>query len=146
MNFLLSSVAFISAQDRPNISCSFVRPLTPRRPAGFPALASLPPSGSYSYVEGLDFDDKMAEIEAMGGDSFFLDDSNETPDADSPSLDASEEGGMPPSLDVPPSVVKSEWKPTDGTGPRPSMPVAPIVPGGKFVWDGTENENAYYDD
>jgi len=96
-------------------------------------------------VEGLDFDDKMAEIEAMGGDSFFLDDGDETPDAGFLSFDASEEGGMPPSLDVPPSVVKSDWKATDGTGPCPP-PVAPSVPGEKFVWDGTENENAYYDD
>jgi hypothetical protein len=76
------------------------------------------PPGSFSYVEGSDdwFEDDSAALEAMGGDSFFLDGSGEE-------LGAVEGGGV--ELAAEPDTSEDsldEWE-----------------------WDGVDDEGAYFD-
>eukprot|EP00587_Corethron_hystrix_P011866 CAMPEP_0113298404 /NCGR_PEP_ID=MMETSP0010_2-20120614/865_1 /TAXON_ID=216773 ORGANISM="Corethron hystrix, Strain 308" /NCGR_SAMPLE_ID=MMETSP0010_2 /ASSEMBLY_ACC=CAM_ASM_000155 /LENGTH=114 /DNA_ID=CAMNT_0000151457 /DNA_START=290 /DNA_END=634 /DNA_ORIENTATION=+ /assembly_acc=CAM_ASM_000155 len=101
--------------------------------------------GGFSYVEGTDYGDRAAELEAMGGDSFFLDDEeddNEGLEDDVVSDERNEIVGTGSSL-------SSGWKATDGLGPQRDIDTEDLSGGSetteKWVWDGVEDEGAYFD-
>jgi len=84
----------------------------------------------HSYVEGDSYEDNFAEIEAMGGDPFFLDfdendDDNDDNKAGGDDLDEEE-----------------DYSPTAGRGPRPDRKEEVDVE----EWDGWEIEDAHFDD
>jgi hypothetical protein len=97
-----------------------------------------------SYVEGDPYDDRMSEIEAMGGDPFFItddeeDDANEVVEQDtSPSsafltnLAATTESMVNP-------TGERERYATDGKGPTPKASREISLE----EWDGTVDENAH---
>ena len=108
------------------------------------------PTG-HTYVEGEVYGDRFAEIEAMGGDPFFLVNANEE-DVEYESEDRYENSPELSSfltlgvLDSLGFVAKSEsiakeWKPTDGTGPKP-MTVQEV---NLDEWDGFAVEDAHFD-
>jgi len=78
------------------------------------------PWGSHSYVEGLEFDDQLDEILAMGGDpSFLMDDDDE----------------MKTTMEVqPPPEMVPPYAPSDVNDTK------------NYLWDGEVNEDAYFDD
>ena len=78
-----------------------------------------PPSdgASYSYVEGLEFDNERDEILAMGGDPSFL-----PPD----DIESPADVSSPPPPPPPPDNGNEEES--------------------KFLWDGEVDEDAYFDD
>ena len=85
----------------------------------------------HSYVEGDSYEDKFAEIEAMGGDPFFLDfDENDDDDDD-------DNKAVGDDLDE-----EEDYSPTAGRGPRPDRKEEVDVE----EWDGWEIEDAHFDD
>ena len=83
----------------------------------------------HSYVEGDSYEDKFAEIEAMGGDPFFLDfDENDGDDDNKTVGDDPDE--------------EEDYSPTAGRGPRPDRKEEVDVE----EWDGWEIEDAHFDD
>eukprot|EP00591_Stephanopyxis_turris_P005413 CAMPEP_0195525714 /NCGR_PEP_ID=MMETSP0794_2-20130614/26299_1 /TAXON_ID=515487 /ORGANISM="Stephanopyxis turris, Strain CCMP 815" /LENGTH=113 /DNA_ID=CAMNT_0040656227 /DNA_START=447 /DNA_END=788 /DNA_ORIENTATION=+ len=104
----------------------------------------------HSYVEGAVFDDRTAEIEAMGGDPAFLMDDDEDDidmgmdEDDEPSL-ASFAGfseGVMSAIGIDDADADAvEWKATDGKGPAQLKTQEISVE----EWDGTEIEDAYFD-
>ena len=57
----------------PSAAWLLSRPVSPLAEQRTTFLASTPP-GTRSYVEGDTFEDPKEEVEALGGDPFFLDD------------------------------------------------------------------------
>jgi hypothetical protein len=115
-----------------------------------------PQDGTHSYMEGHNYDDKFAEVEAMGGDPFFLIDENEDDDTDPTSTNgdaiSSEMAGFAPSLafmtglaESNPSDINLSEKVSmypDGNGPSR----VPEVQIDVDTWDGWEIEDAHFDD
>ena len=112
--------------------------------------------GRHSYVEGLKFDDREAEILAMGGDPFFMTDDDDGGDEaddqdlsnadDVPSLAmmAGFDGGLNA---IGNGLVKEEkWSVTDGKGPRPRNSFVEEEEEEFLEWDGQVDETAYFDD
>mmetsp|Transcript_4838 Transcript_4838/g.6855 ORF Transcript_4838/g.6855 Transcript_4838/m.6855 type:complete len:197 (+) Transcript_4838:261-851(+) len=120
---------------------------------------------SHTYVEGESFDDDIAEIEAMGGDPFFMDfgDDDDEEDKDNTSDPDGTEGD-----DIPASSILSdlagmgagvmdvignveERYSTDGKGPTPKSqqrdfsPQFSAVEDNDWEWDGSVNEEAHFD-
>eukprot|EP00816_Leptocylindrus_hargravesii_P003795 CAMPEP_0196817894 /NCGR_PEP_ID=MMETSP1362-20130617/63118_1 /TAXON_ID=163516 /ORGANISM="Leptocylindrus danicus, Strain CCMP1856" /LENGTH=145 /DNA_ID=CAMNT_0042195777 /DNA_START=79 /DNA_END=516 /DNA_ORIENTATION=+ len=92
----------------------------------------------HSHVEGTSYQDEIDEIEAMGGDPFFLEDYE--PDMtipenvdDGDDIDDETEGD---------ELSKKVWKATDGTGPKQREWDDVSLD----EWDGVEIEGAYFDD
>lgn len=100
-----------------------------------------PPQTAYSYVEGGDYEDRYAEIEAMGGDPFFLtDDEMEQSNED---MDEPFSINLETPMRGPDPTAEEERYATDGKGPTP-----PKLPKKKVVeedweWDGTVDEDAH---
>ena len=100
--------------------------------------------GRHSYVEGASYDDRMAEIEALGGDPFFLMD-EENVDSEE---DSSQDQVIPsPSFmsnlaNLTGDPVEEEEKrySTDGKGPTPKSPKKTVS---AVEWDGTVDEDAH---
>ena len=112
-------------------------------------LDDLHSKGRHSYVEGEHFDVRSAEIEAMGGDPFFLTDDESTENSDEeeiedqpPSLSSFDamEGGILGSLGID-SLAMSQWSTTNGMGPKPTEAQLVAVE----EWDGWEVEDAHFD-
>ena len=101
------------------------------------------------------FSDRSAELEAMGGDPFFLNDDNVIDVESGSEEDADEEMAMPSSLlagmamasggGVMDMIGKEEkWSATNGKGPAPKPPPPPRPD--DWEWDGIVDENAHLDD
>jgi hypothetical protein len=106
--------------------------------------------GSHSFVEGQDFSDRMAELEAMGGDPFFLSDGDDDDqqsstgkdndiEAPSSTLMSSAAGGVPNVVDA----LEDRYV-TDGKGPMPNTRKEEPR-GDGWEWDGIVDENAHMD-
>lgn len=114
--------------------------------------------GSYSFVEGEDFSGSLEEIEAMGGDPFFLlDEENDKTrkgeaggDGDDDDMDAAASsfaslamavgGGITGVLDS----IEERYS-TDGKGPTPKQIMEEEEDDSDWEWDGTVNEDAHMD-
>ena len=94
----------------------------------------------HSHVEGASYQDDFDEIEAMGGDPFFLADYK--PDMTIPENMDNGEGGEDEDDTEGDKSSKRLWKATDGNGPKPLNVVDVPVD----EWDGVEIEGAYFDD
>eukprot|EP00978_Attheya_sp_CCMP212_P036595 scaffold167398_cov46-Attheya_sp.AAC.2 len=114
-----------------------------------------PQDGTHSYMEGHNYDDKFAEVEAMGGDPFFLIDESDDDDKNtesSTSTISSEMAGFAPSLDFMTGLAESSPGDInlsekvsmypDGNGPQRQQEVQIDVD----TWDGWEIEDAHFDD
>jgi hypothetical protein len=103
----------------------------------------------HSFVEGENFSDRFAEVESMGGDSFFLtsDDSElEEVDDTFTSNMATASGGGDDAMSAIGNTVEERYYATDGKGPAPSKyNVQPKEDGKKWEWDGTVDEDAHMD-
>lgn len=125
-------------------------------PRSLQSLANV--EGRHSFVEGENFADRSAELEALGGDPFFLDDGDVVDvnvNDDVSESEEDEEMAVPSSLladmtmasgggamDVIGKVEK--WSATDGKGPKP--PRRPPPRPDDWEWDGIVDENAHLDD
>ena len=116
--------------------------------------------GMHSYVEGLDYGSWESEIMAMGGDPAFMDSLNE----ERTSVDTKEMDPMSPSISFMESLSifnqestttdddddSESWAPLKGMGPRPkhrpTITSHEILVGNTVEWDGTVDEDAYFDD
>lgn len=100
-----------------------------------------PPQTAYSYVEGGDYESRRQEIEAMGGDPFFLsddDDLEEKEEANEPFMTNRETpmGGPDP-------TAEEERYATDGKGPTPRDPPKKEAVDEDWEWDGIVDEDAH---
>ena len=102
-----------------------------------------PPQTAFSYVEGGDYEDRLAEVEAMGGDPFFLTDEDDE-------LEESNEKDEPFSMNLetpmgvgPDPTAEEERYATDGKGPTPQEVPKKEVMEGDWEWDGTVDEDAH---
>jgi hypothetical protein len=107
----------------------------------------------HSHVEGAVYTDRLAEVEAMGGDPFFLvsddddgEDYDRTPETydEAPTLMTALSPGLVGALGL--DTEKEEasvepWKPTDGKGPKP-IEVEDVA---AYEWDGNAIEDAHFD-
>jgi len=115
------------------------------------AIYSTPPGGvdgaRYSFVEGEAFDDRLAEIEAMGGDPFFMDEDGE---------DNNQQVKMPEDQSTPilpgnallSSLIAtaSTRTVTDGKGPSQTGDEKSFeIEDPNWEWDGTVDEDAHLD-
>jgi hypothetical protein len=99
--------------------------------------------GGHSYVEESSFDDRASEIEAMGGDPFFL-----TGDGEEDMTDETEQDmSLPPAFLSNPAAPcfdeptgEEERYATDGKGPTPKKA---SIEKSFLDWDGTVDENAH---
>mmetsp|Transcript_20014 Transcript_20014/g.41230 ORF Transcript_20014/g.41230 Transcript_20014/m.41230 type:complete len:145 (-) Transcript_20014:81-515(-) len=110
-----------------------------RRPDTPILVYSTPGGGRHSYVEGGDYDDVFSEIEAMGGDPFFLD------DEESKVKMADKESAILPEKSVSDASPKKADKrsATDGMGPTPRKNDNPDKSDSAWEWDGTVDEEAH---
>jgi hypothetical protein len=100
---------------------------------------------SHSYVEGEDFSDRMAELEAMGGDPFFLSDGDDDDDQQSSTDTDNDLAMMSSAAGVPNAVDTLEDRyVTDGKGPMPNTRKEEPR-GDGWEWDGIVDENAHMD-
>ena len=106
--------------------------------------------GMHTYVEGLEYTSWESEILAMGGDPAFMDVDvlqEENQVSDTTEMDTSY-----PSFTFMESLEtiqdSANWAPLRGLGPRPEpkKTMHEIVVGNKVEWDGTIDEDAYFDD
>ena len=124
-------------------------------PRSLQSLANV--DGRHSFVEGENFADRSAELEALGGDPFFLDDDSviDVDAGDESGSEEDEEMAMPSSLlagmamasggGVMDVIGKQEKRyATDGKGPIPKPPPPPRPD--DWEWDGIVDENAHLDD
>jgi len=89
-------------------------------------------------VEGTSYQDEIDEIEAMGGDPFFLEDYE--PDMTIPeNVDDGDDNDDETEGD---ELSKNVWKATDGNGPKQREWDDVSLD----EWDGVEIEGAYFDD
>ena len=128
-------------------SCPYVRT---SRPSGHLALSDndgdVPTiiTGHQSFVEGDEFYNRYDEIEAMGGDPWFLglDDNDSSSSSDS---DTGVDGNRNRDNNDKPIDNKkgetTEYKATAGNGPRPIARDEIDL----NEWDGREIEDAYFD-
>eukprot|EP00814_Leptocylindrus_danicus_P021086 CAMPEP_0116020942 /NCGR_PEP_ID=MMETSP0321-20121206/10093_1 /TAXON_ID=163516 /ORGANISM="Leptocylindrus danicus var. danicus, Strain B650" /LENGTH=146 /DNA_ID=CAMNT_0003491721 /DNA_START=79 /DNA_END=519 /DNA_ORIENTATION=- len=92
----------------------------------------------HSHVEGTSYQDEIDEIEAMGGDPFFLEDYE--PDMTIPeNVDDGDDNDDETEGD---ELSKNVWKATDGNGPKQREWDDVSLD----EWDGVEIEGAYFDD
>ena len=92
----------------------------------------------HSQVEGTSYQDEIDEIEAMGGDPFFLEDYE--PDMTIPeNVDDGDDNDDETEGD---ELSKNVWKATDGNGPKQREWDDVSLD----EWDGVEIEGAYFDD
>lgn len=120
-------------------------PFRERRLTSLCDSKGVPPQTAYSYVEGGDYNDRLAEIEAMGGDPFFLDDKDDE-------MEESVEKDEPFSMNLetpmggPDPTAEEERYATDGKGPTRSfkeeVPKKEVVEE-DWEWDGTIDEDAH---
>jgi hypothetical protein len=80
----------------------------------------------FSYVEGMDFTSSIEEIEAMGGDPFFLNQPQQLPVVGAVA-------SISPGLSTTEHADASTNRSGDDEDNKP------------WVWDGVENEDAYFD-
>jgi hypothetical protein len=111
---------------------------------------------TYSYMDGQEYADKFAELDAMGGDPFFLIDENEddknTAISTKGDTISSEMAGFAPSLDFMKDLAESNPGDInlsdkvamfpDGNGPRRQQDRQIDVD----TWDGWEIEDAHFDE
>jgi hypothetical protein len=110
--------------------------------------------GHYPFVENDSFSDRMSEIDAMGGDPFFLSDDDKNGDA---AAEEDDEILEPPSSrlasmgmfagDGVASVLDTleERYVTDGKGPMPKEPESQQQRDDDWEWDGVVIEDAHMD-
>ncbi len=124
-------------------------PLLPPSFVPRPLFSSDLKPGTWSYMDGDDMD-SLEGIEALGGDPDFFDSDN----VDSIIKDEAKTGGgdehkltIPKAMSVMGGILNVDdatelYDPTAGLGPAPP----PVVSEPEdFIWDGTEDENAYFD-
>jgi hypothetical protein len=80
----------------------------------------------FSYVEGMDFASSIEEVEAMGGDPFFQNQQQQLPVA-----------GAAASVSQGPGTTEYADATTNRSGDDEEKK--------PWVWDGVENEDAYFD-
>ena len=88
-------------------------------------------SGRHSFVEGEEYEDVFDEVEALGGDPFFLGSDDDNHDLHHMS-----------DIEKKENDESIEYKATDGYGPKPVKYEDIDVD----EWDGREIEDAYFDD
>lgn len=132
-------------------TCLSYTTTTTRRTFGTTRLYSDEPS--HSFVEGASFDSRMEEIEAMGGDPFFMipgDDKQEDSSTEEDS-NISMMASIPFSSALGSILDEAtgdddDEEPrfaTDGKGPTPSRKVEPQRVNPADLWDGTVDEDAH---
>jgi len=108
------------------------------------SIYSTPSDSRHSYVEGASYDDKFAEIEAMGGDPFFLDDENNDDEESEVKMAEKKSLVVPDFGSFLTDVNKSSFP--DGKGPKPRQEEKKSDnTGKKWEWDGIVDENAHMD-
>jgi len=91
-------------------------------------------------VEGATFDDRLAEIEAMGGDPFFLEDEEIEAKITEKETAASSEKM---DFSAPPTETNERFV-TDGQGPSPRKDETKSDDSDpEWEWDGTVDEDAH---
>lgn len=107
------------------------------------ASKGAPPQTAYSYVEGGDYESRREEIEAMGGDPFFLSDDDE----DVVIKDEKDEpfsSNMETPMSGPDPTMEEDRFATDGKGPTPRDPPPKTeVVNEDWEWDGAIDEDAH---
>ena len=108
--------------------------------------------GRHTFVEGMTFADREAEILAMGGDPFFLPDEDEEEDEDDndtiDELSIASSASLGNLLSLVENQTKNkekekkEYYATDGMGPKPEV----VKESSVDEWDGWEIEDAHFDD
>jgi hypothetical protein len=144
------------AQTRVSLAYSFSRPTlflgtSDRRKIATTTALHLEEKGTHTFIDGLQYDSREAEILAMGGDPEFMNAIEDELLTEMNDLDET-----PPSLSFMKSLSLLEfqnegdsgsWSPAKGLGPRPtSRPSHEILVGDTIEWDGTVDEDAYFDD
>lgn len=131
-------VAFNTASLRRSPSGSILgRPVSPV------LIYSTPPEARHSFVEGSTFDDYCAEIEAMGGDPFFMDDGEER-EAKMAEIESSM---VPKELQLGTVIEKTDKESfPNGKGPtRIQDDIDSDKPDPDWEWDGIVDEDAHLD-
>jgi len=97
----------------------------------------------HSYVEGGTYSDIYAEIEAMGGDPFFIDD-EESQVKMSERKPGTAQGITPEKLDFGASLEKADKSlATNGMGPTPVKKNISYKTDSDWEWDGIVDEEAH---
>lgn len=102
----------------------------------------------HSYVEGEAYDDRFNEIEAMGGDPFFLDEEDESDErnekAEENDTSMLLQNSHLSSLIAKASSVSSSRSATDGLGPTPMQSKNTSKNDDEnWEWDGSVDEDAH---
>lgn len=100
-----------------------------------------PPQTAYTYVEGGDYEDRREEIEALGGDPFFLDEESEEREEVKDETFAT---NLETPMGGPDPTAEEERYATDGKGPTPRDPQKrEAAVEDDWVWDGVVDEDAH---
>lgn len=99
--------------------------------------------GRHSYVEGSTYDSRLAEIEAMGGDPFFLEDD----DQETVQMDEKRSPVPPQKLDVNEVLDQARKNTaTNGMGPSKKVDKTAVKQNeSDWEWDGIVDEDAHLD-
>ena len=98
------------------------------------------PQNAYTYVEGGDYEEQRQEIEAMGGDPFFLSDGEDAGAQDETFMTNLE---TPMGAGNPVAAGQEERYATDGKGPTPRDPRKVEAVDEEWEWDGIVDEDAH---
>ena len=103
--------------------------------------------GFHTYDEGMIYDDREAEIEAMGGDPFFLDDDEEDDAIDNDSKDGPSDSLLA-AAGISSSILSKASKISGDISQVDSEDNDEATSDGsddKWVWDGEVDEDVYFD-